>query len=331
MTRQKLSIEHIISEFNKTHNEEFNKINGFDHYDYSLITEENYNGSAKKIPIICNIHKTIFYITPNCHKCKRGCRICGFERITEQLTFTIEELLEKFKSVHGEKYDYSLIKDYKNNRIKLPIICRIHGTFYQSASSHSDEGNGCNLCRPDNLKVSREEFLNTANKTHNFYYSYDKMVYISNIEKICITCPKHGDFWQIAGNHKRRSGCPRCKISWGERQIMIILDKYKISYEYNKRFKDCRDKNPLPFDFYLPELNICFEYDGPHHFDQVKFIGRTILSEYESYNMLEYFIKHDNIKTEYCIKNNIKLFRIKTKIVKEIEEEIISKLNISQF
>lgn len=28
------------------------------------------------------------------------------------------------------------------------------------------------------------------------------------------------------------------------------------------KFKNCRDIRPLPFDFYLPKLNTCIEYDG---------------------------------------------------------------------
>ena len=42
-----------------------------------------------------------------------------------------------------------------------------------------------------------------------------------------------------------------------------------INYIREKRFKDCKNIKPLPFDFYLPEKNICIEYDGEHHFKSI--------------------------------------------------------------
>ena len=44
----------------------------------------------------------------------------------------------------------------------------------------------------------------------------------------------------------------------------LILNNYKFLTQH--KFNDCKFKKPLPFDFYLPEYNMCIEFDGEQHF-----------------------------------------------------------------
>ena len=74
--------------------------------------------------------------------------------------------------------------------------------------------------------------------------------------------------------------------------------KYKQEYIFN----DCRDTNPLPFDFAIEDKNgraYLLEYDGGQHFEEISHWGK-----------LEDRRKHDLIKNQYCFKNNIRLIRI---------------------
>lgn len=57
---------------------------------------------------------------------------------------TTEEWIIKAKEIHGDKYDYSKV-NYKNNNIKVKIICPEHESFFQNPSSHL-QGNGCLKC-----------------------------------------------------------------------------------------------------------------------------------------------------------------------------------------
>ena len=98
-------------------------------------------------------------------------------------------------------------------------------------------------------------------------------------------------------------GCPKCNNSKGEMSIMKILDDVKINYEYQKSFKDCRNKLPLSFDFYLIDYNICIEFDGRQHFQ--------IIEKWGGIDELASTQKRDQIKNEYCHNNNIRLYRIK--------------------
>jgi len=50
---------------------------------------------------------------------------------------------------------------------------------------------------------------------------------------------------------------------------MNILIKNNINFISQYKFKDCifpDTKYPAIFDFYLPDKNICIEYDGEQHF-----------------------------------------------------------------
>ena len=104
-----------------------------------------------------------------------------------------------------------------------------------------------------------------------------------------------------------------------------LLAKYKIQKIRQKRFLDCTNKPKkgvqcvtLPFDFYLPDLNIIIEFDGQQHF-------KPVWGE-ENFKRLQ---RLDKIRDEYCKKNQIKLIRIPyTMSQKEIETKILTELKI---
>lgn len=68
------------------------------------------------------------------------------------------------------------------------------------------------------------------------------------------------------------------------------------------KFDNCKYKNKLPFDFYLPDYNICIEYDGLQHYESIEYFGGE-----KNYKLR---IEKDKIKTKYCQDNNIILERI---------------------
>ena len=62
--------------------------------------------------------------------------------------------------IHLKRYDYSKFK-YLYNKTKSTIICKAHGKFKQSPSSHL-EGKGCPICGGDSKGYSKESFINRA-------------------------------------------------------------------------------------------------------------------------------------------------------------------------
>lgn len=116
-----------------------------------------------------------------------------------------------------------------------------------------------------------------------------------------------GRFSEVRGNNLKTGhtqSCGVCHTSLGEDKIESILKEKYIKYFTQYSFTDCKNKKPLRFDFYLPDYNCCIEYDGKQHYE----IKGTFYEghEQEYYDQKE----RDNIKTKYCMNNNISLYRI---------------------
>ena len=122
-----------------------------DKYDYSKV---KYEGTAKKVTIICPIHgefRQIGFLH------LKGCKC---PKCSDNQKLTTEEFIERAKAVHGDKYDYSKVK-YINNRTKIPIFCNKkdengieHGEFYTTPHLLL-KGSGCPKCK-QNYKLENE-------------------------------------------------------------------------------------------------------------------------------------------------------------------------------
>ena len=264
-----------------------------DKYDYSLV---EYNNAKSKVKIKCLIHG-VFEQLPDNHisKCQ-GCPICYGNKKSTTYNF-----IEKSKIIHNNKYDYKLV-EYKNNRIKVKIICQEHGVFEQTPYHHLNRNQGCPKCLSKNK--TNESVVKDFYNVHGDEYDYSCVEYINNEKKLKINCKKHGYFYQSYIKHcLQKHGCPICKESIGEKFIRKYLKGNNIIFNTQHRFDGCKNKYKLPFDFYLPELNMCIEYDGIQHFEPVEHFGGD--------KVFRDTIKRDNIKTKYCNNNNIQLIRIR--------------------
>ena len=103
--------------------------------------------------------------------------------------------------------------------------------------------------------------------------------------------------------------CQICCESKGEISVRNFLTKHNIEFEEQKRFKDCKDKQTLPFDFYVPKYKLCIEFDGLQHFKKIKWSNS--MTEETSEMNFKYIQNHDQIKNNYCKSHNINLLRIK--------------------
>ncbi len=126
---------------------------------------------------------------------------------------TKQEFIERAKSIHGDKYDYSKVEYAKSNG-KVCIICPKHGEFWQTPNSHLS-GIGCPKCGKEKassqLRKTTGQFSEEAKIIHGEKYNYSKADYEGKDKKICIICPEHGEFWQTPHNHLTGAGCPKCK------------------------------------------------------------------------------------------------------------------------
>lgn len=59
-------------------------------------------------------------------------------------------------------------------------------------------------------KLTTEEFIEKAKLIHGNKFDYSKVEYVNTSEKVCIICPKHGEFWQRPNDHLSGYGCKKC-------------------------------------------------------------------------------------------------------------------------
>lgn len=122
----------------------------------------------------------------------------------------------------------------------------------------------------------------------------------------------------LSSGHTSSCGCACSEnVSTRETFISTLLQNKKIQFEKEKTFDGCIGigGKKLRFDFYIPSLNCCIEYDGLQHFQPIKFFGGQ-----ERFDVL---YENDRRKNEYCHTNNILLYRLNYKMNNtEIEKQI---------
>ena len=190
----KLSNKEFINKANEVHNDEF---------DYSEI---KYINSRTKIKIIHKDH--YFEQTPFDHLRYKNCPIC-----LKQSKLTKENFFEKILNFQNlSKYKYIIpdnINLVQNTIIKT--ICPTHGEFSQYIHNVL-KGRGCSSCAK-RKRLTKNQFIEMANKIHNNKFDYSKIIYINHKTKIEIICHNHEQkytFYQKPNDHLNGYGCNKC-------------------------------------------------------------------------------------------------------------------------
>jgi len=78
-------------------------------------------------------------------------------------------------------------------------------------------------------KITSKEFIERAKRVHGDKYDYSKTEYVNAKTKVCIICPKHGEFWQLPHSHLSGSGCPICNRIKRSLESTFIENAKKIT------------------------------------------------------------------------------------------------------
>ena len=274
-----------------------------DKYDYS---KTEYVKAKEPVTIICRKHGE-FTQRPQDHILKAcGCPKCKGEKTVEVHSYTKEKFLELAKQVHGDKYDYNKV-NYINYITPITIICPIHGEFEQVPKYHIS-GTGCPKCGREQANKSetltKDEFVERANKIHFGKYDYSKVDYINNSTKVCIICPEHGEFWQTPGSHLQGQGCPKCKLV-GQTKLYNRLKQQFPQLEII--FEAGNDIVPWignqRIDIYIPSINYAIELNGPQHYEEIPY--------FKNGSSLKITQERDALKRKKCKDNKCRLIELK--------------------
>ena len=302
------SKEIFIEQAKKIHK----NIDGTPIFDYSKV---EYINTSTKVCIIdhrinpnTNCEFGEFWQTPNKHLTGRGNELFSYiiKRGVEK-RIDNDDFIEKCKKIHNNKFDYSnTIYNGTSKYITFecndinPNTGEKYGKITQLASHHK-KGYLPSIISYVNIGIDKrkttEKFINDAIKIHGNKYNYNKVIYIKDGIDVCITCSKHGDFWQKPNKHLNLQGCPKCKTSKLQTKNRICLENNNIKY-----IEEC-NKKILPFiknfrlDFYLPDYNIAIECQGGQHFKSNNYFGGN-----EGFTKT---VNRDIEKNKICEKNNI--------------------------
>jgi hypothetical protein len=151
-----------------------------------------------------------------------------YKKLSERFSSKKEGFVEKCLKVHGDLYDYSLVK-YVNNKTKVEIICKKHGVFEQRPDNHTNLKHICPKCKIENQSIRQtKKWVDTLaefNIVHNNKYDYSKVDYINMSTDIIIICPFHGDFEQKPSNHLSGKSCQEC---YNDRRKKLSTELHKL-------------------------------------------------------------------------------------------------------
>lgn len=224
----------------------------------------------------------------------------------------------------AEYFGFNILSIYKNNKTKVLAKCLECGFENMVRPDNILSGKRCKKCylriNAENAKFTQEDFeKRVAKKVGNTYSVIGE--YKGADIKIKIKHNDCGYEYLTTPNKFYHCGrrCPNCYNSNPEKEIKGYLDSMKISYEEQFKFKDCKNIQPLRFDFKININNDYFllEYQGEQHFKPFRFTnGEEKFKETQ---------RNDKIKYDYCHKNKISLHYIDYK--QNIYNELIEILD----
>jgi hypothetical protein len=298
-----------------------------------ILLSDKYIGSDKKLKFqcICGNELEASYNTFLNLKYKL-CATCVKKIVASKRKFTYEEV-KQYIEVESDSKCKLLSTEYDKVRSKLLFLCHCGENFetdfqiFKYAKKYQ-----CNTCAKQMFFESRAfthvEFVEKVYELVKGEYSVIGE-YTKSQNKVKIKHNVCGNEWDVrAQSFIEGCRCPSCNYSKAENKILEILNKYKIDYKCQYKITECKDKRSLPFDFAIFNNNklICLiEADGKQHYEEVHFGG---ISREKAASNLKNVKKHDEIKNNFCAKNDIDLIRIPYWEFKNISNTLIDKLNV---
>ena len=183
---------------------------------------------------------------------KYGCRLCAIYGNK----IPLEYIIDKAVQMHGEKYDYSLVTSFTNNKEKINVICNMcNKTFFTRVDMHVNQGRGCPNCKKAQI-YTKQYYLSHGIPEHPVW------LYLVQFENEDEKFLKIG--FTIHENVRKRFRGHRLQYN-----ISVI---YKI--------------NLMFFNAYDIEQSILRKFNNFKHYPLIKFKGHTECLNYNQKELL---------------------------------------------
>lgn len=137
-------------------------------------------------------------------------------------------------------------------------------------------------------KLTTEEFIEKANKIHNNKYDYSQVKYVNSRTKVCITCPQHNQFWQLANSHLQGQGCPKCSEITKNNKLKVdketLLNKFNLLYNGEQH--------------YMPVS----AFGGDLEFNKIRLRDKQKIKKLNDHNCIIYIIPYYEFNLDNIVK-----------------------------
>lgn len=287
-------------------------------------------GSTKKVWWLCqNNHSFKQQISVRV-KSNTDCPYCTGKRCLSgfnDLSILYPEIIEEWDYEKNDKLLPTMVTPGSGRKVWW--ICKNNHSYKASCYSRCGQQTECPYCSipPVKLLVGFND-LQTTNPEVAKEWDYERnknirpdMIFAGTQKKFWWICPNGHNYYSVCSSRtKSGSNCPICNESKGEKLIKTWLENNNIKYEREYKFDGCFSKRTLPFDFYLPDYNICIEFNGKQHYEPIKFFGGHSTFQIQQIN--------DSIKEKFCINNHINFIIIPYYMIDDIESILSENIRV---
>lgn len=303
----------------------------------SLLPYQITYGTLKKVWWLCNNtncsdncpHEWEATVGSRCGD-KTGCPFCtknGLRKVCihNSIVFTHPEIAKQW---HPNKNGNKTPSQYSYGcKLKFWWRCdktceqRCFHDFEAKILHRTKKSLGCPYCCKGTRKVCEHTCLQATHPEIAKEWHTSKNGSISPLtisrghsKKVWWLCQNNHEYECLVSNRTVcNQGCPICVNKTEKKLYDILSQKYKTIRQF--KIDSCKNKNHLPFDFYIPELNLIIELDGIQHFTQVM-----------NWNSPDDIFKRDIFKMENALSAGFNMIRIYQPLVYKADNSLLNKI-----
>ena len=265
---------------------------------------DRYVDSKTKIRFKCDKCGNIWKASPTnilsgkgCAQCKKTNAKLRFQMGKDEFLRKVSDASPNIKILETDDYTY---------RGESLATCTVHGITWRVLNATLIKGCGCKQCGIEKTRKKRARTQEDFEREVSLVSPHIEVLgkYINARTKIKVRCRLHDETYLVTPDLvlNGTGNCAKCTMTSGEYKVANYLDSKGYKYITQHMFKDNKEISNKRFDFYIPSINTCIEYDGIQHYEPVFNFGGE--------NTFKYTKKNDAIKNKYCKDKKINLIRV---------------------
>jgi len=282
-----------------------------------VLLSNEYVAARTKVKVRCAARHE-FGVTPDNLKRGRWCPECKRQKHLERLAqdfWSVERLREFARERHGGDC-LATTPAPMLSKVSWKCTNDEHPAFPAVIAKMVHSGQWCAVCwqerrQPPNPAISFDRVVEVVRGRGGEIIRVGKDgIWKGSKTLLVVRCPNgHSGPVQASNLLYARSWCPEC-LNKGERIVRAIFERtFGGTFPKSKpKWLVSQRGRKLELDGYNEQLQIAFEYQGPHHF------------------FVDYVIAHDKIKREACTARNVRLVEVEAVKKPHPPENVLAKV-----